>query len=192
MDIQQIDENGLLIDKYGCLEPPPDNKVCLFGKIFDYEFIPSKKTYLQIENQKILIFTSKKTPDLKYVLKVIKTYSKEFLIQRTFMIASLIYLAPREVKVRTLNCSYGLCYINKSIVLNWKLIFYELSMIDCIIFHELCHLQHLNHNKKFWNLLFSLFPDYNSISKKMRKYSKISDYYGDIVRGKKIWPFLDI
>jgi len=37
-----------------------------------------------------------------------------------------------------------------------------LDSIDYVIIHELVHLEHPNHSRKFWESLQSIMPDYKS------------------------------
>ena len=35
----------------------------------------------------------------------------------------------------------------------FRLLFLEKREIDCLLLHEVCHLKHLNHGKRFWGLM---------------------------------------
>lgn len=43
------------------------------------------------------------------------------------------------------------------------------AYIDAIIVHELCHLQEKHHRKPFWNLVYSIMPEYEDIILAVRK-----------------------
>jgi len=38
-----------------------------------------------------------------------------------------------------------------------------------VIVHELCHLDQLNHSKKFWFLVSEIVPDYRELRRKLKK-----------------------
>jgi predicted metal-dependent hydrolase len=37
------------------------------------------------------------------------------------------------------------------------------------IIHELCHLKHMNHSKKFWDMVAKFMPDYKEAEKELKK-----------------------
>ena len=69
-------------------------------------------------------------------------------------------LTPKKVMFRSNQSRWGSCSSERHISLNWKLICQAPALIDYVIVHELCHLVHMNHSEKFWNLLGSYLPTY--------------------------------
>lgn len=47
------------------------------------------------------------------------------------------------------SCSKARC----SLSINWKIIAFPSSVIDYVIIHELCHLVHADHSRRFWRLV---------------------------------------
>ena len=45
--------------------------------------------------------------------------------------------------------------------------------IDAIVVHELCHIIHTKHSKKFYNLVKEYIPDYDEINKWLKENGKI-------------------
>jgi len=66
--------------------------------------------------------------------------------------------------VRKLNKRWG-SYMHKShrIILNQDLIQASKAQIDYVIIHELCHVQHSRHDRKFYTLLASKLPAWERI-----------------------------
>lgn len=62
--------------------------------------------------------------------------------------------------VRKMKSRWGSCSSAGLITLNSRLVEYPLSVIDYVIFHELCHLVHFNHNARFYQLLTDKMPDW--------------------------------
>ncbi len=64
------------------------------------------------------------------------------------------------LKVRRMKRTWGNCSSKGLIKLNTHLIKAGIPVIDSVIAHELCHLEQMNHGKKFYMLLESLNPDW--------------------------------
>lgn len=71
-----------------------------------------------------------------------------------------IGVKPNKIKIKKMKSAWGICYSNKNITLNLKLIHLERDLIEYVIVHELCHLHIMNHSKEFWNLVERFIPDY--------------------------------
>lgn len=73
------------------------------------------------------------------------------------------------LKIRKMTSKWGVCNItNNTITLNLELIKYDYKYLNYVIFHELCHLKHHDHSKKFWSLVETYVPDYKNIKKEMK------------------------
>ncbi|MFW6016452.1 MAG: M48 family metallopeptidase, partial [bacterium] len=70
-------------------------------------------------------------------------------------------ISIKKMKTRWGSCNKKLNRIN----LNLKLIHQPLVCIEYVITHELIHLMHPNHSKKFYNMLEVVMPDYKSKKK---------------------------
>ena len=94
---------------------------------------------------------------------LIKWYKEKVLkIIKNRIIRYLKYLdyRPKEIKVRNLNVRWGSCTKDGKLIFNWRIAMAPISAIDYIIVHELCHLKDATHSNKFWNIVQSLFPNY--------------------------------
>ena len=72
---------------------------------------------------------------------------------------------------------FGECYPKRRlIILNKSLAKYDLIYILSVIYHEYAHFYYSNHQKGFYKLLDSLFPDYQNIQKNLRKIKYLDLY----------------
>lgn len=83
----------------------------------------------------------------------IKDKAKAFLISQINQVSEQTNLFYKSVSVRDQQTLWGSCTINKSISLNYKLIFLPLNLVRHILIHELCHTEYLNHSNHFWSLV---------------------------------------
>ena len=72
--------------------------------------------------------------------------------------------------IKKLKKRWGSCTAKGNIILNFDLIKTPISCINYVIVHELCHLVNRKHDKNYYKLLSSLFPEW-----KIYKY-KIDNY----------------
>lgn len=88
--------------------------------------------------------------------------AKDYLTQRVNALASRVNLLPKTIRVRYYKSRWGSCHGNGEIRLNWQLIQASAEVIDYVIIHELCHLQHMDHSAAFWSLVEQHCPDYRT------------------------------
>jgi predicted metal-dependent hydrolase len=69
-------------------------------------------------------------------------------------------LRPTRWRLSSAKGLWGTCNADGQISLNWRLIHFDLSVIDYVIAHELAHLKELNHSAAFWQTVQNIHPDY--------------------------------
>lgn len=57
---------------------------------------------------------------------------------------------------------WGSASADGSIRLNWRLVHFTLPVIDYVVAHELAHLREMNHGPRFWNVVRSVLPGFES------------------------------
>lgn len=72
-----------------------------------------------------------------------------------------------NIKIRKMNKRWGSYLKNRTILLNLDLIQAPKRCIDYVIFHELCHTIHKNHNKHFFELLSQNCAKYKELKKEL-------------------------
>ncbi len=81
-------------------------------------------------------------------------------------------LAPTRVGYRRARSRWGSCSSRNALSLNTRLLICPPEIRDYVIVHELCHIQHKNHSKDFWNLVGRYLPDWKERRKRLREYEK--------------------
>lgn len=75
-----------------------------------------------------------------------------------------------KVFIKNLSRNWGSCSSIGNLNFNYKLVFLPRHLAAYVIFHELCHLEAMNHSPRFWALVAREFPEYNKIRKELRKF----------------------
>ncbi|MER2520620.1 MAG: SprT family zinc-dependent metalloprotease [Bdellovibrionales bacterium] len=57
---------------------------------------------------------------------------------------------------------WGSCTSSNDIRLNWRLVMAPLPLLDYVVVHELAHVFHKDHSKRFWGLVGQFVPDYRA------------------------------
>ncbi len=82
--------------------------------------------------------------------------------------AKRIGVKPTGVKITSAKKRFGSCNAKNSICFSCYLFAYPTDAVEYVIVHELCHIKHHNHSKKFWALVEKHLPDYKSREKLLK------------------------
>jgi len=75
------------------------------------------------------------------------------------------------LRIRKMKTRWGVCNIKTHVItLNLELIKRDTKYLDYVIVHELTHLVHADHTKRFWNCVEENFPNYKRIVKEMKEF----------------------
>jgi len=77
-------------------------------------------------------------------------------------LAALHSIPAPTVQVRNQRARWGSCSARRCISLNWRLVQAPPDVLDYIILHELAHLRHMNHSRRFWDEVARLCPRYEA------------------------------
>lgn len=74
-----------------------------------------------------------------------------------------------KISIKNQKTCWGSCSQRRNLNFNVKIIRLPDDLQNYIIVHELCHLEELNHSRKFWNLVAKAIPDFQELRKKLKK-----------------------
>ncbi len=86
--------------------------------------------------------------------------SQEILNERVKKYEIYFDKKPEKIRIKELKNTWGTCSGKNNISFNWRLVFAKTSIIDYVVIHELCHLKHKNHSKKFWKNIEKIMSNY--------------------------------
>lgn len=86
--------------------------------------------------------------------------AKEYIPQRVAYYAPLLGVSPGRITIRNQKTRWGSCSAKGNLNFNCLLMLTPPEVIDSVVVHELCHLLEMNHSKRFYDHMLSVYPDY--------------------------------
>ena len=137
-----------------------NNKIFYLGT--ELEFIESKK--IKIDND------SAYGPTIEKINEYLEKNSLNFFENRLKRLMIQFKDLPKfRLRIRKMKTRWGVC--NKSsmtVTLNTDLIHKDVTLIDYVIIHELCHFKHMNHSESFWKEVEKYYPYYKLARKRLK------------------------
>ncbi|MBP9490820.1 MAG: M48 family metallopeptidase [Aliarcobacter sp.] len=90
---------------------------------------------------------------IKYLPDLVDIYSKK------------MNLIPTSIKYRKNKRTWGSCNYKNGLNFNILLMKFPIELMEYVVIHELAHIKHKNHSKKFWDLVEEFCPDYKQREK---------------------------
>jgi predicted metal-dependent hydrolase len=103
------------------------------------------------------------------ILKWYRAQAEALLAERIQPLAEQLGVRYRSLTVTNARRLWGCCTHKNDIRINWRILLAPLPLVDCLLAHELCHIVHKNHSKKFWALLEKIIPDQHARKKQLRE-----------------------
>jgi len=136
------------------LKATTDDELLIFWERLSWsDFFDNNKSY------------SKATKEKK-LKEILLEYSKEWVDK----FSDQLWIPYKSLSIRKMRARRWQCSSKQDIVLNLQLVHLPQKYIQYVAAHECAHLVQKNHSNKFWKLVESLYPNYKSIRKEMRKF----------------------
>ncbi|MFW0693019.1 M48 family metallopeptidase [Aliarcobacter butzleri] len=94
----------------------------------------------------------------KILPNIVETFSKK------------MDLYPTSISYRKNKRTWGSCNFKNGLNFNILLMKFPLEIMQYVVIHELSHIKHKNHSKKFWNLVEKYCPNYKQIEKEFKNF----------------------
>ncbi|MDR1496674.1 MAG: Maf family protein [Clostridiales Family XIII bacterium] len=109
-------------------------------------------------------------PEVKeHLIPLLKGLARAILPARTRDRATAMGVRPTKVSVGNARKRWGSCNSKGGIRYTWRIMLGDDADMDYLVVHELAHLKHLNHSKRYWNFVASVLPDCKERRKKLRE-----------------------
>ncbi len=118
-----------------------------------------KSTRFTLNRYEIKVVTNQRDPSAR-IIRFLRQEARETLTGLSVKKAARIGKKISNVQVRDTKTRWGSCSTGGRLSFSWRLIFAPWEVIDYLVAHEVAHLVHMNHSKRFWTLCESLSDDY--------------------------------
>ena len=89
----------------------------------------------------------------------LKSEARRDLEPAVFDFASKLDVRPSSIRIRDTKSRWGSCSSTGGLSFSWRLILAPRNVLDYVAAHEVAHLRELNHSKRFWDIVYRLYPD---------------------------------
>lgn len=142
------------------------DEVLLFGKIFSIDTDKAKELRVYLKK----VDTTKIDNVSRCYDKFYKFYAQNYIVPRVEYFSKIMNLTYNDIKFRKMRSRWGSCSSKGIITFNTELIKVEEKLIDYVVVHELAHLKHMNHSKKFHSLVNQYISDSYELNQKLKNF----------------------
>ncbi len=141
-----------------------EDEVLLFGELYSIDM--PEASLLRDKLQNIRNNSSKNIQACYNTFY--KEYAEEFISPRVEYFSQKMSLGYECIKYRKMKSRWGSCSSRKILTFNTELIKTKKELIDYVVVHELAHLKHMNHSKKFHDLVEEYLPNSKAYRKELK------------------------
>jgi predicted metal-dependent hydrolase len=77
-----------------------------------------------------------------------------------------------KLTIRGQRTRWASCSRSGAMSFNWRLLLAPEDVLEYVVWHEVCHLQVMDHSPRFWSLLERWCPDYREHSRWLRRHGQ--------------------
>lgn len=97
--------------------------------------------------------------------------AREIIAARICVRAPEMEVQPRALQIRDQKSRWGSASRGGGLSFSWRLILAPPDILDYVVVHELAHLRHGGHGKRFWDLVAKHYGDHRAARKWLRDHN---------------------
>jgi predicted metal-dependent hydrolase len=135
--------------------------VWIGGEAIPIERSQGSKPVARLDRGRVLVGG----PDAEAVSAIERWYRREaglHIGETVHAEARLLGVRPGRISIRDQRTRWGSCSPGGSLSFSWRLLLMPPDVLDYVVVHELCHLEVLDHSRRFWRLVERARPDWRS------------------------------
>jgi predicted metal-dependent hydrolase len=112
----------------------------------------------ELRDGRLTLGVARRSKPLTVLLRFLKRATLEALAPRAAHYAARVALPAPRLAISNARTQWGVCSERGVIRLSWRLAHVAPALADYVVAHEVAHLVEMNHSRRFWTLLESLYP----------------------------------
>jgi len=155
------------------VEPPQHIELKAIGRARVVAYRDSGARRLSLKDDGRRIIVNGAMADQRDVFRVLMNWLKgearKALPPRLEALGQRYGLIHQRVQIRAQRSRWGSCSQQGTISLNCTLMLLDERLVRYLLVHELCHLRHMNHSRRFWHLVGRCEADYEELDRRLAR-----------------------
>lgn len=139
--------------------------VSVMGRPYGVVRFKTMRTYYKFDEATRTLYLRKDDNEKESLKRFYVSLAKKCFEQKCIFYADLLGLRFEKIAVRDQSSRWGSCSAKKTLSFSWRVILAPEEVVNYLVLHEICHLKHMNHSKRYWDLV-------NSVMTNHKKYDK--------------------
>ena len=131
----------------------------------ELELFPSlKKADVRLDHGVFKIQAPSMEPDYlrSHLIEWYRFKAREKVEARIRYYAPKLGVTPTDIHIKDQKKRWGSCTKDGVLYFNWRCVLAPSPVLDYVVVHELCHLLEKQHSSRFWALLRTAMPEYET------------------------------
>jgi predicted metal-dependent hydrolase len=147
-------------------------KLCLSEKIGERKVriigkVGTDRPCISLENNEVSIHVVDSIEQEAMLKDACRKLANQFLPEWVDWAEQITGLSPKKIRIGDQKTRWGSCSHLGTISLNWRMILLPKDLGSYVVFHELIHLEEMNHSSKFWAKLDEFVPNSKDVDRKL-------------------------
>ncbi len=151
-------------------------KFLFMGKHYPLTYSKDLKKSIDFDGEKFIINAKNKQKAGELFVKWYKHTARIIFHEKLEVFSRETGLQYNSLKINSAKSRWGSCSSKKNLNFSYRLIMTPEFVIDYVLLHELAHTVEMNHSKKFWEIVESIYPDYLKAEQWLKNNSYTIDF----------------
>jgi len=162
-------------EKYGSIAPKrfvEGERFLYLGKPYPLEVDNATRHPLTFDNNNFVLSDEHVGKAREAFIDWYRQQARSVISERVKRYSSPSGIQYRKLKITNAQKRWGSCSAKGNLCFSWRLAMAPREVIDYVVVHELAHIEHKDHSRKFWDRVEKVLPDYRS----RRRWLKDNDH----------------